>query len=102
MALFVALHKFKLEDVLKHSEDVLKIFKAAAVGQILGAKLINTWTDMTERSFCLWEAESKEPVEKFLANFPWMTTEVVPVTQVFPPSPDLYDVVALLVGLLPK
>ena len=96
MSIFVALHTWKIEDIIKNIEAVMNFVKAAAAGELQGATLCCSYTDGVGRSWCIWEAESKEAVEKVLApTSAYMTSEVVSVMQMYPPGPDLYTMLSM-------
>jgi len=96
MPIFVALHTFKMEDIIKNIEAGMNLNKAAAAGE-LPAKLCCSYSDGVGRMWCVWEAESEDAVKKALAPVKkYMTVEVVPVMQMYPPSPDLYTLLSMV------
>jgi len=96
MPIFVALHTYKMEDMMKNMEAMMNLYRAAAAGE-LPANLCSTYSDGIGRAWCIWEAESEEAVKKALAPVKkYMTVEVVPVMQMYPPGPDLYTLLSMV------
>jgi len=89
MTFFIAIHKWKREDDLVVSKDVLKAIQSIPKDLCLCASYVGEL-----EAWCIYEAKSKEAgelIEKFFEeNVPKMETEVKPVLQFAPPSKDLY------------
>lgn len=100
MPLFVAVHKWKKEDFVTVSKKVLR-----ALGSLpQGVSLCSSYVYDTG-AWCVYTAESSEAgeqVKAFLAQVPEMETEVVPVLQFYPPSPDIYAMIYNLLEITTK
>jgi hypothetical protein len=94
--LFVAIHKWKKENLKTVAKKVIE-----AMGQTLeGANMCSSYlrADQTG-AWCVWEAKSADQVKDFLKKWvPEMETEVVPVLQWYPPSPNLYTITHVLIS----
>lgn len=96
MPLFVAVHKWKKEDLKTVARKVIE----AGNQPIEGFKMCSAYlrADQTG-AWCVWEAKKAEQVKDFLNKWvPEMETEVLPVLQWFPPSADLYAITHVLIG----
>ncbi len=100
MPLFVAVHKWKKENFVIVTKKVLKV-----LGNLLeGVSLCSSYVYDTG-AWCVYTAESSEAggqIKAFLAQVPEMGTEVVPVLQFYPPSPDIYAMIYNLLEITTK
>jgi hypothetical protein len=95
MPLQFAIHKWKKEKMPTVARKVIEALQQVPEGVNICSSWISAGQD---GAWCVWEAESPEQVKKFLtAQVPEMETEVKPVLQWFPPSPDLYAFIHTLV-----
>jgi len=96
MPLFVAIHKWKLEDLATVTRKVIEALQQIPKGVCLCSSYIDA--EQTG-AWCVWEAETAKQVKDFLTRkVPEMKTDVKPVLQFSPPSPDLYALIHTLVS----
>jgi dihydrodipicolinate synthase/N-acetylneuraminate lyase len=93
MPTFIATHtKWKTEDDLAIKKEVLATFAAAESGKLpSGVKLCLAYSYLPQGSQCIWEAPSKEALEKVFEKFSPILkkyTEFVQVVQAYPPTMD--------------
>jgi len=89
MPTFIAVHKWKPEDYLAISKETIGAFIAMESGKLPEGIKLHTTYSTVNGAFCVWEAPSKEALEKwFEKNGPIMKkyTEFVPVVQAYPPT----------------
>ena len=84
------MHKWKTEDDLAVMKEVVGMFAAAESGKLTaGVKLCFAYSYLPQGSQCIWEAPSKEALEKAFEKFAPILkkyTEFIPVMQVYPPT----------------
>ena len=100
MPLFVAVHKWKKEDFVIVAKKVLKVLGEPPEGVSLCSSYV-----YDTGAWCVYTAESSEAEEQikaFLARVPEMETEVIPVLQFYPPSPDIYAMMYNLLQITTK
>jgi hypothetical protein len=90
MPTFIAMHKWKTEDALAIQKEVIEMFAAAESGKLAaGVKLCFAYSYGPQASQCIWDAPSKEALEKEFEKFtPTLKkcTEFLPAVQVYPPT----------------
>lgn len=97
MPFFIALHKWKKKDFVKVGKKVIE-----ALSQLPeGVSLCSSYCDAEQTgAWCIYEAESGDAIQKFLMDkVPEMSTDVKPVIQFFPPSPDLYQMLHIVMSM---
>jgi len=95
MPLFVAIHKWKIEDLTTVTRKVIEALQQIPEGVCMCSSYLDSGQT---GAWCVWEAKSKEQVKDFLTEkVPEMETDVKPVLQFFPPSPDIYALIHALV-----
>jgi len=86
MPMFIAVHKWKPEDDITISKELIAGFSAKPPKDVI---LHYTWTRADYGAFCFWEAPSKEDLNKLFKQYlPTLLkyTEFVPVVQTYPPT----------------
>jgi dihydrodipicolinate synthase/N-acetylneuraminate lyase len=90
MPTFIAMHKWKTEDDLAVRKEVMATWAAADSGKLpAGVKLCLAYTYLPQGSQCIWEAPSKEALEKTFDKFAPILkkyTKIVPAVQAYPPT----------------
>jgi len=90
MPKFIAHHKWKTEDQLALMKEIVGMFATAESGKLPeDVKLCFTYTYLPQETLCIWEAPSKEALEKTFEKFlPILKkyTEFVPTMQAYPPT----------------
>ena len=90
MPKFIAHHKWKTEDQLALTKEIIGMFAAAESGKLpADVKLCFAYSYPPQGSQCIWEAPSKEALEKAFEKFAPIlkkNTEFLPVMQVYPPT----------------
>jgi hypothetical protein len=91
MPTFIALHKWKTEDDLAVRKEVIGMYAAAESGKLpVGVKICLAYSySLPQASQCIWEAPSKEALEKTFEKFAPILkkyTEFVPAVQAYPPT----------------
>ena len=90
MPKFIAHHKWKPEDELLIRKELLGTVVAEEGGKLPAeVKLCFTYTYLPQEVLCIWEAPSKEALEKTFEKFlPILKkyTEFVPTMQAYPPT----------------
>jgi len=86
--LFVAVHKWTKETNIVCTKEMINGFTALLKGETPKDVIINfTWTRADYGAFCVWDAPSKEALDKLFKQYlPTMLkyTEFIPVSQAFP------------------
>ena len=98
---FAAVHTWKAKDFVTVGKKVL----GALANLPKGIALCSSYVHNTG-GWCIYSAESQEggkQIKTFLNTaVPEMTTDVTPVLQFFPPSPDIYPLIANLIAATSK
>jgi hypothetical protein len=92
----MVVHKWKKEDFPVIGKKVIE-----AMAQLPeGMALCTSYCDADQTgAWCLWEAKSAEQLEDFLTKMiPDASSDAKPVVQFFPPTPDLYQIMHILVS----
>lgn len=88
MPTFMAVHKWKPEDTMAiYKENVSLIAIADKFPE--GVTLCMSWMAGPTGAFCVWEAPSKEALEKLFEEYAPVAskiTEFVPIVQSYPPT----------------
>ncbi len=89
MPLFLAVHRWKLEEQLAVTKEAAALFTAIAEGKLPGGiELCATYMSGggAIQAVCVWKASNKEALGKVLDQAPVMkkTTEIIPVVQSYP------------------
>ena len=87
MTLFVAVHRWKPQDDAAVNKESSAAFAAMRAGKTPKDVILHHTWGQDQRAFCVWEADSKEALDKaFDKFFPILKkyTEFVPVRQVYP------------------
>ncbi|HDO41514.1 MAG TPA: hypothetical protein ENH03_01240 [Candidatus Bathyarchaeota archaeon] len=97
MPLFLAIHKWKKEDNMTVTRKVLEVLRSLPEDICPCFSYVGNL-----EAWCIYKAKSKEAGEKikefFEQRIPEMETEVKPVLQFYPPSPDIYTIIHTLVA----
>jgi hypothetical protein len=91
MPLFVAVHKWKPEDELVIAKETIALYSAMLAGTFPEGTKIHFSYGLTQGAYCVWEAVSKDTIEKVFDQYaPTLkkSTEFDPVVQVYPPTMD--------------
>lgn len=90
---FVAEHTWKAKDFMTVGKKILGVLSKLPEGVALCSSYVHD-----TGGWCVYSAESMDAgakVQAFLtAAAPEATTKVTPVLQFFPPSPDIYPLIA--------
>ena len=90
MPLFVAVHKWNPEEMIAVTKEMVPMFAAIVEGKF-PEEITLCATYMAgdlQGAFCVWNAPSKEALEKVFDQAPTVKkgTEIVPVVQSYPPT----------------
>ena len=91
MPMFIAVHKWKPQDDITIMKELVAGFTAMQEGKIPKDVKLDATYCLAQGSYCVWEAASKEALEKTFDKFlPTLkkNTEFVPVVQSYPPTMD--------------
>jgi len=90
MPTFIAVHKWKPQDEITITKELIAGFTAIVEGKSpKGVELCATYSTAAQGAFCVWVAPSKQALEKTFDQFcPTLKkyTEFVPVVQSYPPT----------------
>jgi Domain of unknown function (DUF3303) len=92
--LYMVVHTWKKEDFKVIGRKVIEALQNLPNG----TTIVSSMTDARQTgAWCVYDTDKPAELKTFLdRNVPEMTSEVLPVVQFFPPSPDLYKIVHIL------
>jgi hypothetical protein len=91
----MVVHKWKKEDFNTVGKKVIEAMMQVPEGMAMCSS--HCKADQTG-AWCVWEAESGEKLAEFLGKIEEMTSEVTPVVTFYPPSPDLYKIMHIILS----
>jgi hypothetical protein len=89
-------HTWKKENTKVVAKKVIEALAQPPEGATLVSS--NMRADQTG-AVCIWQAKSGEHLQEWIRRMvPEMTADVVPCLQFFPPSPDIYSIMHVLIS----
>jgi hypothetical protein len=96
MPVFIMYHKWQQENTKAVARKVIE----ALANPPEGAAILSSHmrADQTG-AVCIWQAKAPEPLKEWIVRMvPEMGTDIVPALQFFPPSPDIYSIMHVLIS----
>jgi len=96
MTLFIMYHKWQKENTKVVARKVIEALANPPEGAVLVSSHMRA--DQTG-AVCIWQAKSEQPLKDWIIRMvPEMGTDMVPALTFFPPSPDIYSIMHVLIS----